>query len=86
MSYHDQRNLPSPEELQRRCLEVQSEWSDAERNKRAGANGNPPAMLHTLSIREAREQSEAERISEFLVNECPDPVGRVHGKRRGVTF
>ncbi|MBA3315410.1 MAG: hypothetical protein H0T47_19250 [Planctomycetaceae bacterium] len=41
---HEERDVhcdsaPSPEEISRRCLEIQKEWSPRERIKRAGAHG-----------------------------------------------
>lgn len=34
-------SVPHPEEIRRRCLEIQKEWSPRERAKRAGVFGRP---------------------------------------------
>lgn len=36
-------SAPSPEEIRRRCLEIQKEWSPRERAKRAGCWGRQSA-------------------------------------------
>ncbi len=44
--------LPSPAEIEARCLEFQLEWSDSERDRRCGFR---PVDVETMVVREGCE-------------------------------
>ena len=46
-----EKYLPTPAEIRTMCLEIQSEWSEAERWKRAGhADGKPALEVQRVRV------------------------------------